>query len=237
MGRIHFIAKSVIRLFLYSSFSKGNNHRKTSDGGLDFFLHLVLGDHSSEIIDYRKSKRETKIFLDEFWSGGSLEELYNEKRDDPKGVCEQIFCAAMDEWQRSSDGDGKLIDGVQSRLERAMYVVLDRWNEKLSAGLYFLATVGSVAPFVGLFGTVWGIKNAFQEIAIQESSNLAVVAPGIAEALLATALGLLAAIPAVVFYNKLSGDSQKIINGVEEFSEEFSVIISRHIDMNKNHKE
>ena len=168
---------------------------------------------------------------------GSLEELYNEKRDDPKGVCEQIFCAAMDEWQRSSDGDGKLIDGVQSRLERAMYVVLDRWNEKLSSGLYFLATVGSVAPFVGLFGTVWGIKNAFQEIAIQESSNLAVVAPGIAEALLATALGLLAAIPAVVFYNKLSGDSQKIINGVEEFSEGFSVIISRHIDMNKNHKE
>ena len=112
-----------------------------------------------KIIDYRKSKRETKIFLDEFWSGGSLEELYNEKRDDSKGVCEQIFCAAMDEWQRSSDGDGKLIDGVQSRLERAMYVVLDRWNEKLSSGLYFLATVGSVAPFVGLFGTVWGIKN------------------------------------------------------------------------------
>ena len=190
-----------------------------------------------KITDYRKSKREKKVFLDEFWSGGSLEELYNEKRDDPKGACEQIFCAAMDEWQRSSDEDGKLIDGVQSRLERAMYVVLDRWNEKLSSGLYFLATVGSVAPFVGLFGTVWGIKNAFQEIAIQESSNLAVVAPGIAEALLATALGLLAAIPAVVFYNKLSGDSQKIINGVEEFSEEFSVIISRHIDMNKNHKE
>ena len=190
-----------------------------------------------KIVDYRKSKRETKIFLDEFWSGGSLEELYNEKRDHPNGVCEQIFCAAMNEWQRSSDSDGKLIDGVQSRLERAMYVALDRWNEKLSSGLYFLATVGSVAPFVGLFGTVWGIKNAFQEIAIQESSNLAVVAPGIAEALLATALGLLAAIPAVVFYNKLSGDSQKIINGVEEFSEEFSVIISRHIDMNKNHKE
>ena len=190
-----------------------------------------------KIIDYRKSKREKKIFLDEFWSGGSLEELYNEKKEDPKGACEQIFCAAMDEWQRSSDRDGKLIDGVQSRLERAMYVVLDRWSEKLTSGLYFLATVGSVAPFVGLFGTVWGIKNAFQEIAIQESSNLAVVAPGIAEALLATALGLLAAIPAVVFYNKLSGDSQKIINGVEEFSEEFSVIISRHIDMNKNYKE
>ena len=102
-----------------------------------------------KIIDYRKSKREKKIFLDEFWSGGSLEELYNEKKEDPKGACEQIFCAAMDEWQRSSDRDGKIIDGVQSRLERAMYVVLDRWSEKLSSGLYFLATVGSVAPFVG----------------------------------------------------------------------------------------
>ena len=153
---------------------------------------------------------------------------------------------------------GSVIAGFFSPWDRALYIsVRDRipffdktcWRNPyqgflngmlqrtLSSGLYFLATVGSVAPFVGLFGTVWGIKNAFQEIAIQESSNLAVVAPGIAEALLATALGLLAAIPAVVFYNKLSGDSQKIINGVEEFSEEFSVIISRHIDMNKNHKE
>ena len=176
-------------------------------------------------VDYRKSKREKKIFLDEFWSGGSLEDLYNDKRDNPQGVCEQIFCAAMDEWQRSSDGDGKLIDGVQSRLERAMYVVLDRWNEKLSSGLYFLATVGSVAPFVGLFGTVWGIKNAFQEIAIQESSNLAVVAPGIAEALLATALGLLAAIPAVVAYNKFNSDTQKYFSRIENFSKRFLSII------------
>ena len=223
---------SFIALFLKATFTV-----KVVMLVLIFFVFLVLGNHYSENLQITENQKRKESFLDEFWSGGSLEELYNEKRDDPKGACEQIFCAAMDEWQRSSDGDGKLIDGVQSRLERAMYVVLDRWNEKLSSGLYFLATVGSVAPFVGLFGTVWGIKNAFQEIAIQESSNLAVVAPGIAEALLATALGLLAAIPAVVFYNKLSGDSQKIINGVEEFSEEFSVIISRHIDMNKNHKE
>ena len=180
-----------------------------------------------KILDYRKSKREKKVFLDEFWSGGSLEDLYNEKRDDPKGVCEQIFCAAMDEWQRSSDGDGKLIDGVQSRLERAMYVALDRWNEKLSSGLYFLATVGSVAPFVGLFGTVWGIKNAFQEIAIQESSNLAVVAPGISEALIATAIGLFAAIPAVIAYNRYSAQVEIIMNRFEAFTEEFSSILSR----------
>ena len=184
-------------------------------------------------IDYRRAKKDKGLFLDEFWSGIPLEELYKEKKDQQNGVCEQIFCAAMDEWHRSVVSSGRLIDGAQTRIDRAMNVVLDRWNEKLTSGLYFLATVGSVAPFVGLFGTVWGIKNAFQEIAIQESSNLAVVAPGIAEALLATALGLLAAIPAVIFYNKLSGDSQKVLGSVEEFTEEFSVIMSRHIDMNR----
>jgi biopolymer transport protein TolQ len=186
--------------------------------------------------DFYHAKKDKRIFLDEFWSGMALEELYNEKKDLQNGICGQIFCAAMDEWHRSVSNSGRLIDGAQTRIDRAMYVVLDRWNEKLTSGLYFLATVGSVSPFVGLFGTVWGIKNAFQEIAIQESSNLAVVAPGIAEALLATALGLLAAIPAVIFYNKLSGDSQKIIGGIEEFTEEFSVIMSRHIDMNKDDK-
>ena len=184
-------------------------------------------------IDYRRTKKDKGLFLDEFWSGIPLEELYKEKKDQQTGICEQIFCAAMDEWHRSVASSGRLIDGAQTRIDRAMNVVLDRWNEKLTSGLYFLATVGSVAPFVGLFGTVWGIKNAFQEIAIQESSNLAVVAPGIAEALLATALGLLAAIPAVIFYNKLSGDSQRVLGSVEEFTEEFSVIMSRHIDMNR----
>ena len=181
-------------------------------------------------VDYRKSKREKKIFLDEFWSGGSLEDLYNDKRDNPQGVCEQIFCAAMDEWQRSSGGDGKLIDGVQSRLERAMYVVLDRWNEKLSSGLYFLATVGSVAPFVGLFGTVWGIMDAFQSIAATKTTALSVVAPGIAEALFATALGLVAAIPAVIAYNKISHDLDRFSQRLEGFSAEFISILSRQLD-------
>jgi len=187
-------------------------------------------------IDYRRAKKDKGLFLEEFWSGIPLEELYKEKKAQQSGICEQIFCAAMDEWHRSVASSGRLIDGAQTRIDRAMNVVLDRWNEKLTSGLYFLATVGSVAPFVGLFGTVWGIKNAFQEIAIQESSNLAVVAPGIAEALLATALGLLAAIPAVIFYNKLSGDSQRVLGSIEEFTEEFSVIMSRHIDMNREKK-
>ncbi|HCC45263.1 MAG TPA: protein TolQ, partial [Gammaproteobacteria bacterium] len=118
-------------------------------------------------------------------------------------------------------------DGVQSRLERAMYVVLDRWNEKLSSGLYFLATVGSVAPFVGLFGTVWGIMNSFRGLATVNQASLAVVAPGISEALVATAIGLFAAIPAVIAYNRYSAQVEVILNRFEAFTDEFSSILYR----------
>jgi biopolymer transport protein TolQ len=111
-----------------------------------------------------------------------------------------------------------------------MDVAIARESEILNNGLTFLATVGSTAPFIGLFGTVWGIKNAFEEIAIQQNTNLAVVAPGIAEALVATALGLLAAIPAVIFYNKLSADADRLVGGYESFADEFSTILSRQLD-------
>jgi biopolymer transport protein TolQ len=111
-----------------------------------------------------------------------------------------------------------------------MDVAIARESEKLNNGLTFLATVGAIAPFVGLFGTVWGIKNAFEQIAIQQNTNLAVVAPGIAEALAATALGLLAAIPAVIFYNKLSSDADRIIGDYDSFADEFSTILSRQLD-------
>jgi biopolymer transport protein TolQ len=111
-----------------------------------------------------------------------------------------------------------------------MDVAINRESEKLNNGLTFLATVGAIAPFVGLFGTVWGIKNSFQEIAIQQNTDLAVVAPGIAEALVATALGLLAAIPAVIFYNKLSGDADRFIGGYDSFADEFATILSRQLD-------
>ena len=111
-----------------------------------------------------------------------------------------------------------------------MDVAIAKESEALERGLPLLATIGSTAPFVGLFGTVWGIMHAFIEIAEQQNTNLAVVAPGIAEALLATGLGLLAAIPAVVFYNKLSADSERIIGGYESFADEFSTILSRQLD-------
>ncbi len=124
-----------------------------------------------------------------------------------------------------------MIAGVQQRIDRSMDVAISREAEKLNNGLTFLATVGAIAPFVGLFGTVWGIKNAFEQIAIQQNTNLAVVAPGIAEALAATALGLLAAIPAVIFYNKLSADADKIIGDYDSFADEFSTILSRQLDV------
>ena len=131
---------------------------------------------------------------------------------------------------RDSRDDGVLIPGAQARIDRTMDVAIAKEAEKLNSGLSFLATVGSTAPFVGLFGTVWGIKHAFEQIAIAQNTNLAVVAPGIAEALLATGLGLLAAIPAVIFYNKLSADSDRITGNYESFADEFATILSRQLD-------
>ncbi len=142
---------------------------------------------------------------------------------------EMIFTAGMTEWRRSHRDDGALIAGAQSRIERSMDVALSKEANYLQSSLGVLASIGSVAPFIGLFGTVWGIMNAFIEIAAQQNTNLAVVAPGIAEALLATGLGLLAAIPAVVFYNNLSAGSDRLIGSYEAFADEFSTILSRQL--------
>ena len=182
------------------------------------------------LIVYRRAKGEARRFDRAFWSGQPLDELFDKIGPEPKGRCQKIFAAGMAEWDRSHRSDGKLIAGVQSRIERSMNVAVIREAESLQTGLSVLATVGSTAPFIGLFGTVWGIMNAFIEIAKQQSTNLAVVAPGSAEALFATGLGLLAAIPAVVFYNKLSVDSERIIAGYEGFADEFATILSRQLD-------
>ena len=183
-----------------------------------------------KLIMYRKARREAERFDQRFWSGEPLDELFNEIGTDPAGQSEKVFAAGMTEWRRSHRSDGGLIPGAQARIDRSMDVAIAKETETLQSGLSILATVGSTAPFVGLFGTVWGIMTAFIEIAQQQSTNLAVVAPGIAEALLATGLGLLAAIPAVVFYNKLSADSDRILGGYEAFADEFSTILSRQLD-------
>jgi biopolymer transport protein TolQ len=181
-------------------------------------------------IDLRRARSEAQSFEDAFWSGEPLDEFYGRIGASPAGPSERIFAAGMAEWRRSHRADGGLIAGAQSRIDRAMNVAIGREAETLNKGLTYLATVGATAPFVGLFGTVWGIKHAFEEIALQQSTNLAVVAPGIAEALLATGLGLLAAIPAVIFYNKLNQESESIVGGYEGFADEFAVILSRQLD-------
>jgi len=183
-----------------------------------------------KLINYRSARAEADVFDRSFWSGEPLDGLFDQIGAQPDGSSEKIFAAGMIEWRRSHRTDGGLIAGAQARIDRSMDVAINKESETLQKGLPILATVGSTAPFIGLFGTVWGIMSAFIEIAEQQNTNLAVVAPGIAEALLATGLGLLAAIPAVIFYNKLSADSDRIVAGYEAFADEFATILSRQLD-------
>lgn len=183
-----------------------------------------------KFIAYRQARQEAAVFDRAFWSGEPLDELFDQIGPQPEGASERIFASGMVEWRRSHRQDGELIAGAQARIDRSMDVAIAKATESLTRGLPFLATVGSTAPFVGLFGTVWGIKVAFEQIAISQNTSLAVVAPGIAEALVATALGLVAAIPAVIFYNKLSTDSDRIIAGYDAFADEFATILSRQLD-------
>ncbi|MCY4152642.1 MAG: protein TolQ [Aestuariivita sp.] len=183
-----------------------------------------------KLISFRQARKEADAFDGLFWSGQPLDQILNGIGAQPRGRSERIFASGMIEWRRSHRNNGELIAGAQARIERSMDVAIAREAETLQKSLPILATVGSTAPFVGLFGTVWGIMNAFIEIAEQQDTNLAVVAPGIAEALMATGLGLLAAIPAVIFYNKLSSDSDRIVAGYQAFADEFMTILSRQLE-------
>ena len=180
----------------------------------------------------RSVSQQADVFDEQFWSGGSLEELYDNmqsRADHPLAV---LFTSAMREWRRTSKvaRSGQLSTSLQDRINQVMRLTISREMEQLERYLGFLATVGSTAPFVGLFGTVWGIMNSFQSIAASENTTLVVVAPGIAEALFATALGLVAAIPAVVAYNKFSNDLTRFSNRLEGFAGEFSAILSRQLE-------
>lgn len=187
----------------------------------------------NKFLQFRNAKSSTANFVDEFWSGVPLDDLHRKLGKDPKQPIEQVFVAGMNEWRRSHDKDGHVVDGAIDRIDRAMNVALISARDKWDSGLNILSSVGAIAPFIGLLGTVWGIKTAFQDIALAQNTNLAVVAPGIAEALVATALGLLAAIPAVIFYNKYISDVDKLVDEHESFADEFSVILSRQIELDK----
>ncbi len=199
-------------------------------------LVLLLASIWSWTIIFDKSfrvgrlKRKAREFEQAFWSGAALDDLYlrvGRSADHPMAM---LFAAAMEEWRDAPRGSGASSRSLLERINKVMTLTLEREVEVLERHLSSLATIGSTAPFVGLFGTVWGIMNSFQSIALTKNTTIAVVAPGIAEALLATALGLVAAIPAVVAYNKLSGDIDRYANRVTSFADEFAVVLSRELD-------
>lgn len=184
----------------------------------------------------RRQKRYAAQFDNLFWSGEPLNDLYDQTGEDPESAQAKVFVSAMREWRRATakgltlEFRGDLKASVLSRIERNMTLTITREMDKLETGMNFLASIGSVSPFVGLLGTVWGIMNSFQSIAESKNTSLSIVAPGIAEALFATALGLAAAIPAVAAYNKFSGDLDKIGSGLDVFAQEFTTILGRQLD-------
>lgn len=181
-------------------------------------------------LSYARARRQFDQFEQVFWSGQSLEELYRTLAERNNTGLAAIFVAAMREWKKSFERGARSPIGLQMRIDRAMDVTMARESETLESRLSSLATIGSAGPFIGLFGTVIGIMTSFQAIAGSNNASLAVVAPGIAEALLATAIGLIAAIPAVIAYNKFSGEAGKLSSRMEGFADEFSAILSRQID-------
>lgn len=180
---------------------------------------------------FKTVRFKSNRFEANFWSGNSLQELFTRYSNKANHPLAEMFVAAMDEINKSSSktsGDMKL--GLKERVAKVMQISKNRSLDELENRIGFLATLGSTAPFIGLFGTVWGIMNSFTSIAAAKNISLAVVAPGIAEALFATAIGLVAAIPAVVAYNKFSVELDKISGQLDDFADEFTTLISRQLD-------
>ena len=196
-----------------------------------FWSWAVIFD---KLMRLRRLRQSAASFEETFWSGGSLDDLFDRVGQRPVDPMSAVFAAAMREWRRSAAkgllGTANMRASLQQRIERVMNVTVGREMDRAERFMSYLATVGSTAPFVGLFGTVWGIMDSFQSIAAAKNTSLAVVAPGIAESLFATALGLVAAIPAVVAYNKLSSDFARYAGRLDAFASEFSAILSRQLD-------
>ena len=213
--RADLIVKTVILVLLMAS----------------FWSWAIIFD---KVMRMRRLNIQTTEFEDNFWSGGSLDDLYDRVGNRPQHPMAAVFSAAMREWRRSVSkgrfGPNGVQESLHQRIERVMQVAVSREMERLERYMIFLASVGSTAPFVGLFGTVWGIMNSFQSIGATHNTSLSVVAPGIAEALFATALGLVAAIPAVIAYNKIGSDLARYATRLESFSGEFSAILSRQLE-------
>jgi biopolymer transport protein TolQ len=195
--------------------------------GASIWCWAIIIDKS---LVYRSTRREMDAFEESFWSGQSLEELYRSLQNEPTSGLASLFVAAMREWKRSFEGTGRSVLSLSQRIDKVLDVSIQREVERLENKLLVLASIGSAGPYIGLFGTVWGIMTSFTAIAASKNTSLAVVAPGIAEALFATAIGLFAAIPAVLAYNKLQSEVGKAQSRMEGFADEFSAILSRQID-------
>ena len=245
-----YIINSLIKVKLMNNDINVINDLDMSIWGLileaDFVVRLVmlsllfLSIFSWSIIfekltKLRKLRKKSKKFEDDFWSGINIEKLHKSIESSPSHPMEAIFVTGMKELTTSNrkniNYDANIV--LEKRIEKAMFSTLNREMETLEKNLNFLATTGSSAPFIGLFGTAWGIMNSFQSIATSKNTSLAIVAPGIAEALLATAMGLLAAIPAVMAYNKISSETNRYYNSLETFLYDLSNILSRHIHNKK----
>ena len=196
-----------------------------------FWCWAIIFD---KIVRLRRLQAQASEFEEQFWSGAPLEDLYDRLGSRPGEPMSAIFSSAMREWRRSAAkglvGSGPMRASLRQRIEQVMQITLQREMNQVERYMTFLASVGSTAPFIGLFGTVWGIMNSFKSIALTKNTSLAVVAPGIAEALFATALGLIAAIPAVIAYNKISSDIGRYTSRLEGFAAEFAAIVSRQLD-------
>ncbi len=196
-----------------------------------FWCWAIIFEKISKL---RRIRRKTAQFEESFWSGNPLDDLYQRVSSQALDPMAAMFSAAMRELERSTKRGLTLTEskrvGIQQRIERAMHATMSREMDKLERNMTFLASVGATAPFIGLFGTVWGIMNSFQAIAVQKNTSLAVVAPGIAEALFATALGLVAAIPAVIAFNKINNDLSRYANHLDTFASEFSAILGRQLE-------
>jgi biopolymer transport protein TolQ len=198
---------------------------------------LVMASLVSWVLIFQRAfllssvKRLATNFENEFWSGQDLRAIFLEIENAETEIIgiEHLFQAGFKEFTRSKQQYGNQAERIMQNVQRAMRVALAREEERLEGALAFLATVGSTSPYIGLFGTVWGIMNSFRGLAMSNQASLSVVAPGISEALIATAIGLFAAIPAVIAYNRYSAQVEVMMNRFETFSDEFSAILNRSI--------
>lgn len=219
-------------LSMYGMFAESDLFMKLLILGLLFASFWCWAIIYDKVKLFRRIRLGMKSFEEKFWSGGSLETLYNTYAKNPSDPLSAIFVSAIKEWRRSmtekKNATGSI--NLEERIDKVMQITIDKHADKLETKMVFLASTGSVAPLLGLFGTVWGIMDSFNAIGATQSTNIAAVAPGVAEALFTTAVGLIAAIPALIAYNKLSNDIDRIIKKMETFSDELGAIISRQIE-------